>query len=158
MVSKFSARCRISWRKWVTFDEIFLQRPQRTLSWSNRWQLQRHRCRQTHTIRRDTLRVEDNGWTEWVSRHPWLNHTWWRHQMVIFFLLLALGAGNLPVKGEFPTQRPVTRSFAVFIDLRPNEPLSKQTWGWWFETLLRSLCRHCDELTISSETAFTNRD
>ena len=104
------------------------------------------------------LEGEDNGWTEWVSRHPWLNHTWWRHQMVIFFLLLALGAGNLPVKGEFPTQRPVTRSFAVFIDPRPNKPLSKQTWGWWFETLLRSLCRHCDELTISSETAFTNRD
>ena len=43
---------------------------------------------------------------------------------------------------EFPTQRPVTRSFDVFFDLRLNKPLSKQSWGWWFETLSRSLWRH----------------
>ena len=29
------------------------------------------------------------------------------------------------------TQRPVTRSFGVFFDLRLNERLSKQSWGWW---------------------------
>ena len=28
--------------------------------------------------------------------------------------------------GEFPTQRPVTRSFDVFFDLRLNKRLSKQ--------------------------------
>ena len=39
--------------------------------------------------------------------------------------------------GEFPTQRPVTRSFDAFFDLRLNKPLSKQPWGWWFETLSR---------------------
>ena len=33
-------------------------------------------------------------------------------------MLLALCAGNLPVTGEFPSQRPVTRSFDVFLDLR----------------------------------------
>ena len=32
--------------------------------------------------------------------------------------LLALYAGNSPVTGEFPSQRPVTRSFDVFFDLR----------------------------------------
>ena len=32
--------------------------------------------------------------------------------------------------GEFPTQRPVTRSFDVFFDLRLNKQLSKQPWGW----------------------------
>ena len=36
--------------------------------------------------------------------------------------------------GEFPTQRPVRRSFDVFFDLRLNKRLSKQPWGWWFET------------------------
>ena len=51
-------------------------------------------------------------------------------------------AGNSPVSGEFPTQRPVTQSFDVFFDLRPNKRLSKQTWGWWFETLSCSLWRH----------------
>ena len=40
--------------------------------------------------------------------------------MEIFSALLAICAGNSPVTGEFPTQRPVTRSFDVFFDLRPN--------------------------------------
>ena len=31
--------------------------------------------------------------------------------------LLAICAGNLPVPGEFPAQRPVTRSFDIFFDL-----------------------------------------
>ena len=46
--------------------------------------------------------------------------------------------------GEFPSQRPVTRSFDVFFDLRLNEQLSEQSWGWWFETLSCPLWRHCN--------------
>ena len=60
--------------------------------------------------------------------------SWWRHQMETFSVFLALCAGNSPVTGEFPAQRPVTRSFDVFFDLRLNNRLSKQSWGWWFET------------------------
>ena len=71
--------------------------------------------------------------------------TWWRHQMETFSALLALCAGNSPVPGEFPAQRPVTRSFDVFFDLCLNKRLSKQSWGWWFETLLCPLWRHCNE-------------
>ena len=56
--------------------------------------------------------------------------------------LLAICAGNSPVPGEFPTHRPVTRSFDVYFDLRPNKRLSKQSWGWWFETQSRPLWRH----------------
>ena len=37
--------------------------------------------------------------------------------METFSALLAFCAGNSPVTGEFPTQRPVTRSFDVFFDL-----------------------------------------
>ena len=70
---------------------------------------------------------------------------WWRHQMETFSALLDICAGNSPVPGEFPTQRPVTRSFDVFFDLRLYIRLSKQSWGWWFETLSRSLWRHCNE-------------
>ena len=44
--------------------------------------------------------------------------------------------------GEFPTRRPVTRSFDVYFDLRPNKRLSKQSLGWWFETLSPPLWRH----------------
>ena len=61
--------------------------------------------------------------------------SWWRHQVETFSALLAICAGNSPVSGEFPAQRPVTRSFDVFFDLRLNKRLSKQSWGWWFETL-----------------------
>ena len=39
-----------------------------------------------------------------------------------------------PFARGIPTQRQVTRSFDVFFDLRPNKRLSKQSWGWWFET------------------------
>ena len=67
---------------------------------------------------------------------------WWRHQMETFSALLALCAGNSTVPGEFPTQRPVTRSFDVNFDLRLNKLLCKQSWGWWFETLLCPLWRH----------------
>ena len=43
-----------------------------------------------------------------------------------------------------PAQRPVTRSFDVFFDLHPNKRLSKQWWGWWFETPSSPLWRHCN--------------
>ena len=72
--------------------------------------------------------------------------SWWRHQMETFSTLLAICAGNSPVPGEFPAQWPVARSFDVFFDLRPNKRLSKQSWGWWFETLSSPLWRHCNVL------------
>ena len=73
-----------------------------------------------------------------------ITFSWWRHQMKTFSALLAICAGNPPVPGEFPAQRPVTRSFDVFFDLRLNKRLSKQSLGWWFETLSRSFWRHCN--------------
>ena len=52
--------------------------------------------------------------------------------------------GEFTGPGEFPAQRPVTRSFDVFFDLRLNKRLSKQPWGWWFESPPWSLRRHCN--------------
>ena len=50
----------------------------------------------------------------------------WRHRMeTLVSALLALYAGNSPVTGEFPSQRPMTRSFDVFFDLRLNQRLKK---------------------------------
>ena len=74
--------------------------------------------------------------------HLLCRFTLWRHQMETFSALLALCAGNSPVTGEFPTQRPVTRSFDALFDLRLISWLSKQSWGWWFETPSRSFWRH----------------
>ena len=50
--------------------------------------------------------------------------------------------GEFTGPSEFPTQRPVARSFDVFFDLRLNKRLSKQSLGWWFETLSCPLWRH----------------
>ena len=95
----------------------------------------------------ETLTTRTNGW-----RRAETFTSWRRHQMETFSTLLAICAGNSPVPGEFPTQRPVTRSFDVFFDLRLNKRLSKQPWGWWFGTLSSPLWRQCnvvDDLTWS---------
>ena len=71
--------------------------------------------------------------------------------MEAFSVLLALCAGNSLVNGEFPSQRPVTRSFDVFFDLC----LRKQTWGWWFETQSCSLWRRRNEISFKMLTIDT---
>ena len=50
-----------------------------------------------------------------------------------FSALLALCARNLPVTGELPSQRPVTRSFDVFFDLGLNKKAGEVIWlnGLW---------------------------
>ena len=45
--------------------------------------------------------------------------------METFAAKLAICVGNSPVASEFPGQRPVTRSFGVFFDLRLNKRLSE---------------------------------
>ena len=84
-----------------------------------------------------------NNEQRWTLRQSF---PWWRHQMDTFSALLAICAGNSPVSGEFPAQRPVTRSLDIFFDLRLNKRLSKQSWGWWFETLSSPSWRHCNAL------------
>ena len=82
---------------------------------------------------------------KWAAQEQkWLQHTWWRHKMETFSALLAFCAGNSPVTGEFPSHRPVTRSFDVFFYRHLNKRLGKQSWGWWFETPPCSLWRHCN--------------
>ena len=56
-------------------------------------------------------------------------YSWRRHQMETFSALLALCEGNPLVTGEFLSQRPVTRSFDVYFELRLNKILSKQSWA-----------------------------
>ena len=66
--------------------------------------------------------------------------SWWRHRMKTFSVLLAICAGNSPVTGGFPAQRPVAQSFDVFLDLHLNKQLSKRSWGCY----LRCHCAHYD--------------
>ena len=45
----------------------------------------------------------------------------------IIFRIIGTLCGNSPVTAEFPAQRPVTRGFDVFFDLRLNKRLSMQS-------------------------------
>ena len=69
--------------------------------------------------------------------------------METFSALLAFCVENSPVSGEFPAQRPVTRSFDVLFDLRLNKWLNKQSQGWWFVTPSCPLWRHYNEIMVS---------
>ena len=59
------------------------------------------------------------------------------------------GIQRSPVTGEFPSQKPVTRSLDVFFGLCLNKRLGKQSWGWWFETPSRWSWRHYND-TVES--------
>ena len=78
--------------------------------------------------------------------------------MEAFSALLAICAGNSPVPGEFSAQRPVTRSFDVFFDLRLNKRLSKQSRDWWFEMPAWSLWRHRNDYTECELWRHNGRD
>ena len=94
-------------------------------------------------------------------KKPYTRHTFWSTLIrcvnmkwiwqVLFMMTSSNGnifrvtghlCGEFTGPGEFPAQRPVTRSFDVFFDLRLNKRLSKQSWGWWFETPSCPLWRH----------------
>ena len=71
----------------------------------------------------------------------------------VFHMMMSSSGNIFRVTGPFcgeitghqwiPPQRPMTRSFDFFY-LRPNKRLSKQSWGWCFETPSHSLWRHCN--------------
>ena len=61
-----------------------------------------------------------------------------------------------PVTGEFPSQMPVTRSFDVFFDLRPNNRLSKQSRRRRLETQSRWLWRQCNDVDCFSWSSWAS--
>ena len=79
---------------------------------------------------------------------------WWRHQMETFSALLALCAGNSPVAREFPSQRPVTRSFDVYFDLHLNKRLSKQSIRRLFDKPSYLLWRQCNGISCTTRRSF----
>ena len=66
--------------------------------------------------------------------------------METFSVLLALCVENSPVTSEFSSQRPVTRSFDIFFDLRLSAWLSKQSKRQWFETPSHLLLRQWNDV------------
>ena len=68
----------------------------------------------------------------------------WKHFPHYWPFVGGGGIHRSPVPGEFPAQRPVTRSLMFFFDLRLNKRLGKEWWCWWFEMPSRPLWRHCN--------------
>ena len=70
-----------------------------------------------------------------------------------FVRRIHLSPMNSPHKGQW--------RFDVFFDLRLNIRLSKQSWGWWFETPSRPLWCYCNWLRFactSTPMPYTKRD
>ena len=93
-----------------------------------------------------------------LLQYSWSPRAWWRHQMETFSALLALGEGNQPVAGVLLSQRPVTMSFDVFLDLRLNRdagdfgghrvhcPISNLTKFQLSNHLI--FCTECDNIVL----------
>ena len=98
--------------------------------------------------------------TSWLSTCQISSLPYIQAYFVLFYNMMTSSNGNIfrvtghlcgefTGPGEFSAQRPVTRTFDVFFDLRLNKPLSKHCRGCWFETLSRPLWRHCNEICWS---------
>ena len=63
---------------------------------------------------------------------------------------------HFPRNLTFARGRLVTRSLDVFFDLRLDKRLSKQPWGWWYETQSWLLWRHCNEVPVLSTKTWSS--
>ena len=97
------------------------------------------------------------------SHYSWVHSFRKEHQTLAVFLSRRVGWSRCPMKtsstgniqrvtghwfGEFTGHRwiPYTKASdaELFFDLRPNKRLSKQLWGWWFETPSHPLWSQCN--------------
>ena len=87
-----------------------------------------------------------------------LHIPWWRHQMETFSALLALCVGNSSVTVNSPHRGQWREAlmFSLTCALN-NERLNKQSWGWWFESTLHSLWRHCHAKISIADEDFKNQ-
>ena len=67
------------------------------------------------------------------------------YQVIDTFMMTSWNRNIFRVTGHLcGEQRPVTRSFDVFFDLRLNKRMSKHLRGWWLEKPSRPLWHHCN--------------
>ena len=93
-------------------------------------------------------------WKRCLVDENWIQNIWTQPNDLDIYMMKSSNGNIFRVTGhlcgEFtgprwiPCKRPVTRRLHVFFDLRLNKLMSKQSWGWWFETLSRPLWRHCN--------------
>ena len=106
---------------WIQYNPLICTMEYNTDHLSDTFIYHRHiHISQTHSYTTDTFiyhrHIHVSQTHSYITR-PY-GTSWWHHQMETFSPLLALCAGNSLVTSEFPSQRPVTRSFDVFFHLR----------------------------------------
>ena len=73
----------------------------------------------------------------------------WRHMMTSsngnIFRVTGLLCGEFTGHRWIPRTKASDANFDVFFELRLNKQLSKQSWGWWFETPSCSLWHQCND-------------
>ena len=79
-----------------------------------------------------------------LEASPFVN-SWWRHHRKHFprYWPFVRGIHRSSVNSSHKGQWREALIFSLSCAL--NKRLSKQSWGWWFETPSRSLWRHCNE-------------
>ena len=109
---------------------------QRTITFGNSTTKSHAKSIALLSIRTHTSRFHDK--TPY-SRSVWFL-TLWRHQRKHFPRYWPFVRG---IHQWIPLTKASDAELWCFSDLRLNKRLSKQSWGWWFETPSRSLWRHC---------------
>ena len=85
----------------------------------------------------------DLAWIPWTSNENMLS--WWRHQMEHFrrYWPFMQGIRSSPVNSLHNGQWRGAFMFSLICAWKKR--LSKQSWGWWFETPSCPLWRHCND-------------
>ena len=93
-----------------------------------------------------------------ISESICLSITRWRHDMETVSALLALCGEEYMMMSSngniFRVAGHLCGELWCFFDLRVNKRLSKQSWGWWFETLSRPWWRHYDAHCSPMESSY----
>ena len=109
-------------------------------AWINRWVNNREAGDlRHHCAHYDVIVMNDAHVLRRVTRPALGTVVEWKRQC-----MMTSSNGNIFRANGHLCKGPVTRGFDVFFDLRLNKRLSKQSWGWWFETLSRPFGRHRD--------------
>ena len=104
-----------------------------------------------HTVYLDTVEVLEAFMVK-RDTSSWLNQDVIKWKHFPRYWPFVRGIHRSPVNSRH--KRPLTRSFDVFFDLRLNKLLSKQSWGWWFETLSRRLWLGSRMYSVESDIRF----
>ena len=135
-----------------------ITRNERKLTCSERIPVRSHRTRWRGTIKMSWWRHQMGTFSAllapWAGNSPVtgeFRHKGQWHGALVFSLVCAWTNGWINNRDAGGLRRQCAHYDVTVMPwlqmtfyLRMNKPMSKQSWGWWFETPSRSLWRHCN--------------